>query len=86
MIVTWNLVGVKKRYDMKIILKSFTLFAPQQLAEDLRRVRRGLLAVWNQQLVQDPTADSHCSRAHTFPLAKKRSYKEDLIAGLESKN
>ena len=67
---------------MKIILKSFTLFAPKQLAEDLRRVRRGLLAVWNQQLVQDPTADSHCSR----PLAKKRSYKEDLIAGLESKN
>ena len=52
---------------MKIILKSFTLFAPQQLAEDLRRVRRGLLAVWNQQLVQDPLADSHCSRAHTLP-------------------
>ena len=26
----------KKRYDMKIILKSFTLFAPQQLAEDLK--------------------------------------------------
>ena len=76
----------KKRYDMKIILKSFTLFAPQQLAEDLRRVRRGLLAVWNQQLVQDPLADSHCSRAHTFPLAKKRSYKKDLIAGLESKH
>ena len=69
---------------MKIILKSFILFAPQQLAEDLRRVRRGLLAVWNQQLVQD--ADSHCSRAHTFPLAKKRSYKKDLIAGLESKH
>ena len=71
---------------MKIILKSFTLFAPQQLAEDLRRVRRGLLAIWNQQLVQDPLADSHCSRAHTFPLAKKRSHKKDLIAGLESKH
>ena len=59
--------------------------------EDLRRVGRALPGVWNQQLVQDPLADSHCSRAHTFPWEETHvligsSYNEDLIAGCQSQN